>query len=294
MNKWRLFLVTVAMLCLGSGLLWFGGLESRADRTEGPQVAAQARSFTGSSSCRKCHEKFYQLWAPSHHGLAMQPYTAELAHNKLSPQTEEIVIGDYRYSADIAGENGWVIERGPEGEKKYRIDHAMGGKNVYYFLTAVDRGRLQTLPVAYDVNKKEWFDMAASGVRHFPGQTDEPIHWKDWQYTFNTACYGCHVSQVSTNYDLKTDTYHTVWKEPGINCETCHGPADEHIRVCEAAPKGTVPKDMKIKRGGRDFSKEQNNATCSTCHAKAVVLTDTFQPGDRFLRPFRSGDSRKP
>jgi hypothetical protein len=96
--------------------------------------------------------------------------------------------------------------------------------------------------VAYDVRKKEWFDTAASGVRHFPGLTDEPVHWKDWQYTFNTACYGCHVSQVSTNYDLKTDTYHTVWKEPGINCETCHGPAGEHVRVCEAAPKGTVPK----------------------------------------------------
>jgi tetratricopeptide (TPR) repeat protein len=128
--------------------------------------------------------------------------------------------------------------------------------------------------------------MAASGVRHFPGHTDEPINWKDWQYTFNTACYGCHVSQVSTNYDLKTDTYRTVWKEPGINCEACHGPADEHIRVCEAAPKGTIPKDLKLTRGGRDFSKEQNNAMCSSCHAKAVALTDTFQPGDRFFDHF--------
>ena len=162
----------------------------------------------------------------------------------------------------------------------------MGGKNVYYFLTALDRGRLQTLPVAYDVNKKEWFDMAASGVRHFPGHTDEPINWKDWQYTFNTACYGCHVSQVSTNYDLNTDTYRTVWKEPGINCETCHGPAGEHIRVCEAAPKGAVPKDLKITRGGRDFTHEQNNATCSSCHAKAVVLTTTFKPGDKFFDHF--------
>ena len=64
----------------------------------------------------------------------MQPYTAELARNKLSPQTEEIVIGDSRYRADIAGETGWVIERGPQGEKKYRIDYVMGGKNVYTFL----------------------------------------------------------------------------------------------------------------------------------------------------------------
>jgi tetratricopeptide (TPR) repeat protein len=242
--------------------------------------------YAGSVSCRKCHEKFYKLWAPSHHGLAMQPYTAELARSKLTPQTQDIVIGDFRYRADITGKTGWVVEHGPEGEKKYKIEHAMGGKNVYYFLTALNRGRLQTLPVAYDVNKKEWFDMAASGVRHFPGQTDEPINWKDWQYTFNTACYGCHVSQVSTNYDLKTDTYHTVWKEPGINCETCHGPADEHIRVCEAAPKGTVPKDLKIIRGGRDFSKEQINAGCSSCHAKAVVLTTTFKPGDKFCDHF--------
>lgn len=251
-----------------------------------PSVSASSDRYTGSTSCRKCHEKFYQLWAPSRHGLAMQPYTAELARNKLSPQIEEIVIGDSRYRADIAGDTGWVIERGPEGEKKYRIDHVMGGKNVYYFLTAMDRGRLQTLPVAYDVNKKEWFDMAASGVRHFPGQTDEPINWKDWQYTFNTACYGCHVSQVSTNYDFKSDTYHTVWKEPGINCETCHGPAEEHVRVCEDAPKGTVPKDLKIIRGGRDFTHEQNNATCSSCHAKAVVLTPTFKLADKFFDHF--------
>ena len=84
----------------------------------------------------------------------------------------------------------------------------MGGKNVYYFLTPMERGRLQTLPLAYDVQRKEWFDTAASGVRHFPGEADdEPVNWKEWPYTFNTSCYSCHVSQLKTNYDLKTDTY---------------------------------------------------------------------------------------
>ncbi len=254
--------------------------------TDPPSNSDASDSHTGSVSCRKCHEKFYQLWAPSHHGLAMQPYSETFAKNELSPQVEEIAIGDMRYLADLRGETGWILERGGNTEKKYRIDHVMGGKNVYYFLTPLDRGRLQTLPLAYDVRKKEWFDMAESGVRHFPGQRDEPIHWKNWQYTFNTACYGCHVSQVSTSYDLKTDTYLTVWKEPGINCETCHGPAEEHIRVCENAPKGTVPKDLKIERGGRDFTRAQNNAACASCHAKAVVLTPGFTLGDRFFDHF--------
>ena len=196
MKKYRIGMTvgTIFFIALGSWTVQQFTVATAGDKT--PSTRSHTEGYTGSSSCRKCHEKFYQLWAPSHHGLAMQPYTPELGRKKLTPQAEEIAIGDFGYRADIKGDTGWVIERGPEGEKKYRIDHVMGGKNVYYFLTALDRGRLQTLPVAYDVNKKEWLDMAASGVRHFPGQTDEPINWKDWQYTFNTACYGCHVSQV--------------------------------------------------------------------------------------------------
>ena len=248
--------------------------------------AEKAPGYTGASSCRKCHEKFYKLWAPSHHGLAMQPYTRELAEKSLTPQKEDVAIGTYRYRVNIEGDKGWVRERGPDGEKQYRMAHALGGKNVYYFLTPMAKGRLQTLPVAYDVRKKAWFDMAKSGVRHGPGQSDEPLSWKDWPYTFNTACYSCHVSQLSTNYDLKTDTYNTTWREPGINCETCHGPAEEHIRVCEEAPKGTIPKDLKMIRGGRDFTNEQNNDSCSSCHAKAMPLTTSFMPGDSFFDHF--------
>ena len=66
------------------------------------------------------------------------------------------------------------------------------------------------------------------------------MSWLDPAYTFNTSCYSCHVSQLTMHYDLKTDTYETTWAEPGINCETCHGPSEEHNRVCREAPKGTV------------------------------------------------------
>ncbi len=276
-------------IILGAIVMAAGGVWSRSYPAKAAAEVSSSNAYTGSVSCRKCHEKFYQLWSNSHHGLAMQPYTADLAKNRLTPQDKEIVIGDRRYLVRIDSDAGWVVETGPDGETKYPIQHVMGGKNVYYFLTKLDKGRLQTLPLAYDVNKKEWFDTAASGVRHFPGHPDQPVNWKEWLYTFNTACYACHVSQSSSNYDLEKDTYNTVWKEPGINCETCHGPAEEHIRVCEAAPKGTVPKDLKITRGGRDFSKEQNNAICSSCHAKSSPLTHTFKPGEKFLRQFGFG-----
>ena len=96
------------------------------------------------------------------------------------------------------------MKQDPQGKKKYTMEHVLGGKNVYYFLTPLEKGRLQTLPVAYDLNKKKWFDTAASGVRHFPGAgSDQPVSWKDPAYTFNTSCHSCHVSQLSTNYDLQ-------------------------------------------------------------------------------------------
>jgi hypothetical protein len=38
---------------------------------------------------------------------------------------------------------------------------------VLFFLTPLARGRLQVLPVAYDVHRREWFDTTASAMRHF-------------------------------------------------------------------------------------------------------------------------------
>jgi tetratricopeptide (TPR) repeat protein len=251
---------------------------------EEPGLAQVSQGYAGSASCRECHEKFYQLWSTSFHGLAMQPYTAALAKERLTPQQTDLAIGKLKYRADLT--KGVVTEAGPKGTKAYKIEHALGGKNVYYFLTPFPGGRLQTLPIAYDVKAKQWFDTAASGIRHFPGaEGGRTVGWRDPEYTFNTSCYSCHVSQLTMHYDLTTDTYKTKWAEPGINCETCHGPSAEHNRVLRAAAKGTVPQDLKIIRT-KPFTAEQHNASCSVCHAKASPLAPTFTPGDRFFDHF--------
>lgn len=266
-----------------AGFLWFAHPLALSQQAAAPKAA---KGYLGSSQCRSCHEKFYQLWAPSHHGLAMQPYTELFAEANLKPQLEEIVIGKARYRAVIDEGPGFVVESMPGKRKKHPILHVLGGKNVYYFLTSLDRGHLQVLPVAYDVNKQQWFDTAASGVRHFPDATDEAVHWMDRVYTFNTSCYGCHVSQLVKNYDPKADSYNTQWKEPGINCETCHGPADEHVRVCLEAGPGNVPADLKLDTitRSRGFSGHQVDSACSTCHAKGMPITAKFVPGESFFQ----------
>ena len=181
----------------------------------------------------------------------------------------------------MSGEEGFIIERGPDGERKLPILHLLGGKNIYYFLTPWERGRLQTLPLAYDLNSKRWFDTAGSGVRHFPDMEDSPLHWTDRPYTFNTSCYGCHVSQLTTNYDSGSDAYHTTWAEAGINCETCHGPSGEHVRFCQEDEEACKDDVRLIKTSV--FNVEQTNTMCAPCHAKMVPLGNDFMPGDRYF-----------
>ena len=206
----------------------------------------KVQGYAGSVSCRECHERFYQLWSTSFHGLAMQPYTPQFAKAKLTPQKKDITIGKSSYEAEIRGDKGWVIEKGrwPWNRKKYPIEHVLGGKNVYYFLTPMDRGRLQVLPLAYDVTKKEWFDTAASGVRHFPGrsETDEPVSWRDQQYTFNTACYSCHVSQLSTNYDLKPTPIIRSGPSPGSTARPVTAQARSITAFVARPPKEPCPR----------------------------------------------------
>ena len=257
-------------------------------QTTGTAAVAQKPNpppgYAGSASCQECHAKFYTLWSTSFHGLAMQPYTAKLAQTKLTPQAEDIVAGRHRFRADLLA--GEVIERSGDGERRYRIAQTTGGKNVFYFLTPLERGWLQVLPVAYDVRRKQWFDTTASAVRHFGDRRDEALYWKERQLTFNTSCFSCHVSQLAKNYDLKSDSYNTTWAEPGINCETCHGPSADHVRLFRDLPANQpAPADIKLIVMGK-LSIEQRNATCAPCHARMSPVTSRFTPGDRYFDHF--------
>jgi len=241
--------------------------------------------FSGSESCRECHERFYELWAPSYHGKAMEPVNAAyVAENRL-PDSRPIALEGKTYKVVTRDAAMVLYER--EGDKllnSYKMVWAMGGHNVSCFLTPLDKGKLQTIPLAYDHNGKTWFNYPASAIRHFGDDypDDEVLPWKDPMYTFNTGCYSCHISQLSTNYNLATDTYHTTWREAGINCETCHGPGGEHIRIFKDLKKGEEPEDVGLIVTS-DFTPEQHNSSCAPCHAKMNPITPSYLPGEKYF-----------
>ena len=186
--------------------------------------------------------------------------------------------------AHITPERGWITD---DQGVEYNIKYSLGGKNYYNFLALMDDGRLQVLPIFYDVQHASWRNTTLSMLRHFTdGQTpDAAISWRDSMLTFNAECFRCHVSQSESNYDPETDTYATTWKEPGINCESCHGPCSEHIRVCQAAPTNTPPKNLEL-IAWNDLTVQQQNDSCAGCHTKGGAITGNFGTGDNYWDHF--------
>lgn len=243
---------------------------------------SESEQYAGSASCQECHAEFYEKWVTSFHGTAMQPFTREFADNHLTPLAEHFVIKDYSYTVDL--DQMMMVEHEPSGKiNELKLVHALGGKNLYYFLTPLERGKLQVLPLAYDTENNAWYDTTTSMMRHFLEDGDQALSWRDPMLTFNTSCYNCHVSQLSKNYDLATDTYKTEWREAGISCESCHGPCDEHNRAARKAAKAGKPLiDLKLK-DWKQYLAEQANHACATCHAKFSPITNAFTPGDNYF-----------
>jgi tetratricopeptide (TPR) repeat protein len=231
-------------------------------------AAGDAGAYTGSAQCRRCHAEFHDRWSSSRHGLAMQPYTPALAAQTLGSQRITVRTAHGTYEVF-----GGAIR---EGDRKYTIEYALGGKNIYYFLTTLERGRLQVMPLAYDVRARAWIDSTASMTATEHGTADAPVDWRDRSLTFNTSCLGCHVSQLAANYDSASDSYRTEWREAGVSCETCHGPSAAHVRA--PAPTNIIR--------FRTLSVAQRNDACASCHSKQIPVASGFEPGSRFFDSF--------
>ncbi|MBS0000107.1 MAG: hypothetical protein KFF73_14095, partial [Cyclobacteriaceae bacterium] len=145
-------------------------------------------TYAGSAGCIDCHEKFYQLWAPSHHGLAMQTITPEFLDEHFTVlNSQPIQVDSSLFHVEILNDSLKYIERVEGLQKTYPAIYALGGKNVFYFLTPFEKGRLQVLPLAYDLNRKEWYNNPQSALRGFTNQEDEILPWKHIGFTFNTS-----------------------------------------------------------------------------------------------------------
>jgi predicted CXXCH cytochrome family protein len=261
------------------------GPEQREAAGAAPGAEAERARFVGSARCAACHPGEAEAWRGSHHDLAMQ--VAE-------PAT---VLGDFG-GAELAEfptvtrfsrhEGRFLVEtEGPDGRPaEFEVKYTFGVDPLQQYLVELPGGRLQVLPVGWDVARRRWFSLQA-GERAAPG---DPFHWTGRYQSWNAMCAECHSTDLRKNYDEQADAYATTWAEIDVACEACHGPGAEHAAAAEAGEAAERPGlDVRFDAAHPRTEIE----ACAPCHARRSRASAEDLHGRAFLDQFAPATLRE-
>ena len=227
-------------------------------------------TFAGSRKCMDCHKTEYDKWRNSHHDHAMEVADDAAVLGDFNDAVFEFQGVESRfYRKD---KKFWVYTQGPDGKMgEFEITHTFGWLPLQQYLVPFPGGRLQCLPIAWDVREKRWYHL-------YPKTPVDPADWLYWTnagQNWNGMCAECHSTNLKKNYDIQKDAYQTTWSEIDVGCEACHGPASRHVEWAElpdmARPQ-TANFELVVKAKGMD-SREQVEL-CAPCHSRRAILGD--------------------
>ncbi|MFL5344989.1 MAG: tetratricopeptide repeat protein [Hyalangium sp.] len=233
-------------------------------------------AFAGSEACSECHEEQHTAWHQDWHSRA------------LSKATQKFVVGNFR-DAHFKGDsseawmsrrdNGYVMRTlGVDGNvSDYPVQWVIGGKRMQDPVTLTQDGRWQVLPVYFHVTgKSAWVDY--SEKRQGKLTPDHPFFWANFARSAQHACLDCHTTGLDVRYDRGAHQWRTTFADPGVACESCHGPGARHAETQD--PKDIVqPKRLPPELG---------MAVCTQCHGPRRTLfpmldaAHHFRPGQRY------------
>ena len=239
-------------------------------------TGATGVAYVADATCAECHQAEQRAWSRSHHDLAMQPATAETVRGDFGDAafshfgvTSRFFTRDGRFFVNTEGRDGQPAD--------FELTHTFGVEPLQQYLAPFPGGRLQSLPIAWDTVRNEWFHL-------YPDERippDDPLHWTGRYQTWNTMCAECHSTHVRKNYDLASDTYRTVWDAIDVGCQACHGPGESHVAWARSRPDGPADAVAGLVVD-LDVDSETEIQACAGCHSRRQRINHV----DRHAQPF--------
>ncbi len=160
----------------------------------------------------------------------------------------------------------FVETEGPGGAMDdFEIAYTFGVEPLQQYLIPFPNGRLQSLTIAWDVERGRWFHL-------YPDQDIPPDDWLHWTrnaQNWNGMCAECHSTNLKKGYDYQTQSFDTTWSEIDVSCEACHGPGSRHVEWAELPPMARPDVenyDLVIQTGG--ITSRQQVELCAPCHSR--------------------------
>ncbi|WP_307236938.1 tetratricopeptide repeat protein [Pararhizobium capsulatum] len=240
-----------------------------------PQIANHA-GFVDERLCSLCHADQAAAFATSHHAKAMavaSDATVLADFNDTSYEGNGVTASFFRKDRQF-----YVSIEGPDGKQAdFVVKYTFAYEPLQQYLIDLGGGKLQTLDIAWDTKKREWFWLGAGSVAK-PGST---FHWTGPFYRWNRTCIDCHSTDPQTNFRSETHTYESSYVATSIGCQSCHGGGAKHVEW--AKPQSEASAAASLPRVGLS---EVSMDTCLACHSRRTRLVGDYKPGGSFLDNF--------
>jgi Tfp pilus assembly protein PilF len=278
MRKWKITGIMATIAIILSCPVYLVKKSNTSFQTQ-TRPSASNYTFVGSGSCKDCHKKEYDKWADSHHRWAM----AEASENTVLGDFDDAVFEHFGAQSRFYRKNGgyFVHTQGPDGRMgEFEITYTFGWFPLQQYLVPFSGGRLQCLPIAWDVKGEKWYHL-------YPDAPPDPRDWLYWTnnaQNWNGMCAECHSTDLKKNYDFRSDTYTTTWSEISVGCEACHGPASAHIDWARLPDMGRPDvENFALSVKTRELSSRDQIELCAPCHSRRMSLDDNIHRHSDFL-----------
>ena len=245
--------------------------------------------YAGSDSCRGCHSSVYRQWSQTGMSRMLRPYAPQNVIGDFQDKNEfyledeaanregkgesanrqgrtlfaRMVIRDGRHYFDIQQSDGQL--------HAYPVDYTIGSKFQQAYATRLPSGEAHVFPIQYSTLQKRWINYWTI----IDGGRSERSDLRSWEKlsaatSYQAVCAVCHTSQLRNVKGGSFDVNNVEFREPGVDCEMCHGPSAQHViemTANEPYPKRAIDPPVNFHDlGNRDFVR-----ICSQCHMQSAI-----------------------
>ena len=241
--------------------------------------------FVGTQSCIECHEFEHTAWLNSDHERAMDTVSVKSVTGDFNNttfvskegDTSKFYMRDGRYFVFTKGENGI--------EKEMEISYVFGIRPLQQYLIETDKGRLQCLPIAWDLQENNWYSLVDSVYHGQKIESDDWLYWTNNGQNWNGMCAECHTTNYHKGYDMETNEFHTTYSDINVGCETCHGPGSNHNKWAEIDEEERPElENSGLYQKTLGLSSQELIDQCGYCHARRTSFGDYKHKNDYYMQ----------
>jgi hypothetical protein len=232
--------------------------------------------YTGSDSCRDCHQNQHESWVNSWHRTMTQEADLDKMMGNFNNVSVTNRLGQELFLFERDGRAWYRANHDPQlfgftnqTRREFPIELMTGSHHMQVYWHPTGRARtLAIMPIVYLKEAERWIPRSSAFLQppDFGKFEHELMRW-------NFTCLKCHTTNPDARHLPTAPAYsfdsHVA--ELGISCEACHGPGAQHVHFQSESAAGKTPTTADLITNPAELDHKLSSQVCGSCHSINVI-----------------------